>query len=75
MAQSTLEIMGESFNLVPIGESELVAATNLMKTIQNWNGSLEDAIVIITAKRYNCPVWTMNYRDFGVFKELEFWSI
>lgn len=40
----------------------------------NWAGSLEDATIICAAQHHRCPVWTLNYRDFGIFKSLEFWN-
>ncbi|MBC6422710.1 MAG: type II toxin-antitoxin system VapC family toxin [Hormoscilla sp. SP12CHS1] len=71
-AQSTLDVMLESFNLVPIGQLELEELQTLVRTFPNWGGSLEDGTVIITARRYRSPVWTINYRDLAAFKDIEF---
>jgi len=46
----------------------------MVRALPNWQGTLEDATVILLAQRYHCPVWTLNYRDFGIFKSLEFWN-
>jgi predicted nucleic acid-binding protein len=43
-------------------------------SLPQWRGSLEDATVAITALRYRCPIGTLNFRDFAVFKNLEFWN-
>ena len=39
-----------------------------------WGGSLEDALVAVTGSWLDVPVWTLNYRDFGAFRNLHFWT-
>ncbi len=39
-----------------------------------WRGTLEDASVVLLALKAGAPVWTLNYRDLGVFQELSFWA-
>jgi len=39
-----------------------------------WKGTLEDASVVLLALKAGTPVWTLNYRDLGVFQELSFWA-
>jgi len=73
-AQTSLNIMLESLHLISINEADLREISSLVKIIPNWNGSLEDATVIWVARIHNCPVWTINYRDFGTFTDLEFWN-
>ncbi len=51
--------------------TELAALAN---TPRDWNGSLEDASVVFTARRFACPAWTYNYRDFAAFRDLELWN-
>jgi len=73
-AQASLNIIVESLHLIPIKEAELLEICFLLTTIPNWQGSLEDATVIWAARKRKCPVWTINYRDFGSFSDLEFWN-
>ena len=39
-----------------------------------WGGPLEDALVAVTGLWLDVPVWTLNYRDFGAFRNLHFWT-
>lgn len=38
------------------------------------NGSLKDTTAVFNALRYRRPVWTYKFRDFGIFRALEFWT-
>ncbi|HYX16642.1 MAG TPA: type II toxin-antitoxin system VapC family toxin [Nostoc sp.] len=73
-AQSSLNTMLESLHLIPVNQADLLEISALLQTIPNWQGSLEDATVIWAARVRKCPVWTINYRDFGNFPALEFWN-
>ena len=75
VAQNTLKAMQNSLHAIPIGQSGFERICLMMQGLSQWRGSLEDATVIILAQRYRCPVWTLNYRDFGMFKSLEFWNL
>lgn len=74
IAQSALKVMRHSVHELPVTSVELEMLQSLVALIPNWKGSLEDAIVIVSAQKLNCPVWTLNYRDFGVFTTLSFWN-
>ncbi|MCY7278124.1 MAG: type II toxin-antitoxin system VapC family toxin [Phormidesmis sp. CAN_BIN44] len=54
--------------------TDVIALKVLIRSLPGWGGSLEDASVILIAQRDRCPVWTMNYRDFGTIQGLEFWT-
>jgi predicted nucleic acid-binding protein len=49
-------------------------AFELTQSINKWGVTLEDAMIMNTALALNAPVWTLNYRDFGAIKTLEFWT-
>lgn len=74
IAQQALKTIQESLHILLLDQSDLEAFQNLVFGLPNWQGSLEDASVILTALRYRCPVWTFNYRDFSLFNTLEFWT-
>lgn len=74
VAQNALQAMQNSLHTIPIEHSDFERLCLLMQGLPQWRGSLEDATVIVLAQRYRCPVWTLNYRDFGIFKSLEFWN-
>lgn len=73
LAQSTLNVMQASLQTVPLSQIDFQELQVLIRELPGWNGSLEDATIILTAQRYCCPIWTLNYRDLGSFKGLEFW--
>jgi len=66
--------MEESLHLIVIDRAEFDELTAIIYTLPKWQGTLEDATVAAMALRYRCPVWTLNFRDFGIFKTLEFWN-
>jgi predicted nucleic acid-binding protein len=74
IALMALEAMDMSLQAVPLTLTDVAKLMGLVKTLSNWNGSLEDAMVFLLAQGYHCPVWTLNYRDFGIFSKLEFWT-
>ncbi|MCY7278354.1 MAG: type II toxin-antitoxin system VapC family toxin [Phormidesmis sp. CAN_BIN44] len=57
-----------------LNNADVIALQLLIRSLPGWRGSLEDASVILIAQRDRCPVWTMNYRDFGTIQGLEFWT-
>jgi hypothetical protein len=59
---------------VPLTWAGFTQLQALVKTLPDWNGSLEDAIVFWVAQEYRCPVWTLNDREFAIFSALEFWN-
>ncbi len=74
LAQNTLCVMEKSLYSVVLNDSDFIQLQTMIKSLPDWQGSLEDATVIIIANKYNSPIWTLNYRDFGRFKNLEFWN-
>jgi predicted nucleic acid-binding protein len=74
VAQDTLNVMRESLHTVSLSQLDFHELNVMVQALPRWQGSLEDATVILLAQRYRCPVWTLNYRDFGIFKSLEFWN-
>ncbi len=74
VAQQTLATMEESLHLIAINRPDFDELTAMIYALPQWQGILEDATVVAIALRYRCPVWTLNFRDFGIFKTLEFWN-
>jgi predicted nucleic acid-binding protein len=73
-AQDTLQIMKESLHIVFIDAADFETLERLVLSLPQWQGSLEDGTVAMTALRYRCPVWTLNYRDFSIFPSVELWN-
>lgn len=63
-----------TMTVIPVGLAETEAIAIFLAQVPSWAGSLEDASVILLAQTLKCPVWTLNYRDFGSFKDLQFWT-
>lgn len=74
VAQNTLKTMEESLHFLSMDDATYDEVQAMIFSLPQWRGSLEDATVAITALRYRCPIWTLNFRDFGIFKNLEFWN-
>lgn len=72
--QIALLTMQESLEVDPLTLAHLAELTLMVQSLSNWKGSLEDASVILMAQRHQCPIWTLNYRDLGIFKGIEFWN-
>jgi predicted nucleic acid-binding protein len=73
-AQRALQVMEDSLHLIEINKADLTNLKALLLQLSQWQGSLEDATVVLVALRYRCPVWTYNFRDFAAFKSLNFWT-
>lgn len=73
-ALEALDAMNLSFYAIPVSLVELEKLSTLVHNLSSWNGSLEDAMLALTAQQYSCPLWTLNYRDLSVFSTLEFWT-
>lgn len=74
IAQQTLKIMCESLHIIPINHDDFDALKSMVIQLPDWRGSLEDGTVMLAAIHYRCPIWTYNFRDFSMFKTLEFWN-
>jgi predicted nucleic acid-binding protein len=74
LAQKTLAVMQRSLYSVSLTDEDFVQLQVMIQSLSNWKGSLEDATVILISQKYKAPIWTLNYRDFGRFKNLEFWN-
>jgi predicted nucleic acid-binding protein len=74
IAENGLAVMMKTLQSVFLCQADIVILQQMIRAMPGWKGSLEDASVILVAQRYRCPVWTMNYRDFGTIQGLEFWT-
>jgi predicted nucleic acid-binding protein len=74
VAQNTLKTMEESLHFLNMDDAMYNEVQAMIFCLPQWRGSLEDATVAITALRYYCPIWTLNFRDFNIFKNIEFWT-
>ncbi len=74
VARRALERMVEALEVVPMRAEDLEAIQVLLAGRPDWKGTLEDASVVLLALRAKAPVWTLNYRDLGEFRELSFWT-
>lgn len=73
-AKTVLDAMRKVLTIVTLSQQEIDEIYAMAEALPEWTGSLEDATVIMLAQRHRCPVWTLNYRDFGIFRSLEFWN-
>jgi predicted nucleic acid-binding protein len=74
VAQKILLTMSDSLHILTMDAEAFSQLQNAVAQLPQWQGSLEDATVMLTALQYRCPVWTYNFRDFSLFSALEFWN-
>lgn len=74
VAKMALEAMLNTLYPIFLTDRDLNELNTFVSALSNWEGSLEDASVLLIAQRYHCPIWTLNYRDFGSFRNFEFWN-
>lgn len=73
-AQKALAVIVEDTVIVPLDLKAFQNIYSMVCQMPNWFGSLEDTSAIAIAQQYNSPVWTLDYRDFSWFKNIELWS-
>lgn len=73
-AVTTLSVISENTVTVPVNMEMFQEIYSMVRQIPDWQGSLEDASVVVVAELYNASVWTLDYRDLSWFKSLELWS-
>jgi predicted nucleic acid-binding protein len=73
-AQGLLKVLQQETVIIPLESERFLEVYDLVLCLVNWQGSLEDASVVIFAQKYNAEIWTLDYRDLGYFKQLHFWT-
>lgn len=73
-ARQLLKTLYQETVIIPVDGELFTEIYDLVSQLLNWQGSLEDASVIILAQKYDAEIWTLDYRDLGYFNTLRFWS-
>ncbi len=73
-AREAIGRMRQTLAFVFLDEQQLMEVTRVMASMPGWEGSMEDALVAVTAMAGSVPLWTLNYRDLGAFSKLTFWT-
>lgn len=73
-AQLGLREMRMTLEVTTMTTDEFDLACRITGALQNWMGTLEDAVVALTGLRLRSSVWTLNYRDLSAFPRLTFWN-
>ena len=74
LAQDMFVVLDKSFEIYGIDSSEIPALREIALRFPNWQGTLGDASVIYIAILMSATVWTLDYRDLGIFDGIEFWN-
>jgi predicted nucleic acid-binding protein len=74
VAQIGLREVRATAAITCVEAEEFDLASEITNSLQGWTGTLEDAVVALTALRLRAPVWTLNYRDLSAFPRLIFWN-
>ncbi len=74
VARTSLVALEEAVSIVPFELADIQESIELVSSTPQWKGTLQDASVVTLSRTLICPVWTLDYRDFSRFKDLEFWT-
>jgi len=74
IAQKLLSVIQKETVIVTISESDFLNILDLVLNFSHWRGTLEDASVMVIAKKYHGQIWTIDYKDLGFFGDIEFWN-
>lgn len=74
MAQKALFELWECLEILLLDDTGIQKAITLVVATPGWQGTLQDASVIVAARRLGVDVWTLDYRDFGRFGDLKLWN-
>ena len=73
-AGRALSTLVEATEIVYPTPEEFGGVRELVAGLSDWQGTLEDALVALTALQLRVPLWTLNYRDMSAFPRLSFWT-
>lgn len=74
LAQKALFELGEALDIFQLDEGGIQDAMALVVTTAQWQGTLQDASIVVIARLLDINVWTLDYRDFGRFQDLQLWN-
>lgn len=74
LAREGLVRMQETLEILYPNADELDEVVSVLDSMPAWRGSLEDALLAAMGLWRDVPVWTLNYRDLGAFRNLQFWT-
>lgn len=74
VAQKALNELLEGIEIIPFEIPAIEDTITLLISTPEWQGTLQDASVIILALQLKLPVWTLDYRDFSRFPKVELWN-
>ena len=73
-AQYLLKILQQETVISMINQDDFLTMFELVTRSPNWSGTLEDASVLVVAHHFESLVWTIDYKDLGFFKNINFWT-
>ncbi len=74
IAQEMLAMLQAETLIELLSQDDFWEIFNLATQYPDWTGTLEDASVLVVAQRTQSFVWTIDYKDLGFFKNINFWS-
>jgi predicted nucleic acid-binding protein len=74
MAQKLLITLQEETVIEVLSQDDFLEIFEMVTQYPNWSGTLEDASVLVVAQRTQSFVWTIDYKDLGFFKNIDFWT-
>ena len=74
VARKVLSVIKQETVIILLEIETMQTIFDLAMQMTNWQGSLEDASVVVIAQKFNAPIWTIDYRDLSWFKNIQLWT-
>jgi len=74
VARKALSVIKQETVIILLEIESMQTIFDLAMQMTNWQGSLEDASVVVIAQKFNAPIWTIDYRDLSWFKNIQLWT-
>jgi predicted nucleic acid-binding protein len=74
IAQEMLATLQAETVIEILSQDDFLQIFGLATQYPDWTGTLEDGSVLVVAKRTQSFVWTIDYKDLGFFKNIDFWT-
>lgn len=74
MAQKALFELWEALDILTLDGIDIQKTITLVVATPGWQGTLQDASMVVTARSLGVEVWTLDYRDFSRFQDLKLWN-
>jgi predicted nucleic acid-binding protein len=73
-ARLLLTLLQEETVIQTIDQADFMEIFEWVTQSVHWQGTLEDASVLVVARQCKGQIWTIDYKDLAYFESVEFWN-